>query len=144
LLGLYWGISIFRYKIFSTDSKVKGLGVNTFIKIIFVLLLGIFAYTYFGLINVIYCDDFDDDIVVSDSANSNNNNSNNEDDKNYHFSISKSFVREGFDSIFKTLSDSLPQIIAGFSAAKIGTAVVKSSKSLPPIQRGALGVIIIN
>src|ERR1700678_893353 len=127
---------MFRYKFFSKYSKVNG--GNTFIKIIFVLLLGIFAYACCGSINVVYSDS--EDIVVSDGATSNNNNSNN-DDNNFHFSISKRFVKEGFDSVLKTLSDSLPVIIAGFSAAKIGSAVVKISNSLPPVQKSILGVL---
>ena len=153
-IGFIFGyfISIFRYKYFcvyklrnSQDNGkfnifVNKNGINIFIIIIFVLLLSIFALNYgcFDLINTLYCEG-DDDIIVSESTKGNLNNNN--DDNNYHFTISKSFVKEGFDSIFKALSDSLPELISGFGGAKIGTAVVKGAGNLPPLQRGLLGAL---
>lgn len=50
------------------------------------------------------------------------------DDDSYHFSVSKKFVKEGFKSVLKVLSDSLPEIIGGLGGVKIGTAVVKANK----------------
>jgi hypothetical protein len=59
------------------------------------------------LINIIYCQD--DDIIVNEELSNKNNDRKIED--SYKFTISKYFVKEGFDSIAKILSDSLPEII---------------------------------
>jgi hypothetical protein len=103
-----------------------------------ILLISILGNVGIGidLINSVYCDS-DDDVIISDSTNSNND----KDDKSYQFSISKQFVKEGFESVVKVLSDSLPEIISGIGSVKLGTAVVKAVKGLTPVQRAALGVV---
>ena len=108
--------------------------------IVVILLISIFANVEVGfdLIQRVYCDN-EDDVVVSESNSTKSNIEN--DDNSYHFSISKKFVKEGFESVLKVLTESLPEIIGGFGGAKFGVAVEKSSTKIPPIQRAALGVI---
>ena len=84
-----------------------------------------------GLIPIEYCDGVDD-ILVSDSKNIII------DDKIYHFSVSNKFVKEGFESVLKVLSESLPEINGGLGGAKIGGTVVKSSTNLAPVQKAVL------
>ena len=79
-----------------------------------------------------------DDIRITDGKDNINNKV---DDNNYQFSISKSLVKDGYDSIFRILSDSLPELIGGLGGAKIGVAVVKGTAKLPPMQRVMLGVV---
>lgn len=139
-IGFIFGyfMNIFRYTYISRNNQNIGKINNLFNKngiIIFIVaILVIFIFVGFDLINIIYCQE---DIVVTDSTNSNYNN----DDKNYQFTISKSFVKDGFDSLFKVLSDSLPEIVGGIGGAKIAAASIKSAGSLPPLQRGLVGVL---
>jgi len=63
------------------------------ITVIAILFLNLVGYLCIGLLPTVYSDD-GDDIVVSDSKKSNIE----KDDNSYHFSISKKFVKEGFDS----------------------------------------------
>ena len=118
------------------NKNVKNTSI--IITVIVVLLLSIVANVAIGfdLIPTVYCDD-GDDVIVTDSKNSNIE----KDDNSYHFSISKKFVKEGFDSVLKVLSDSLPEIIGGLGGAKIGATVVKTSTKLPPVQKAVLGVL---
>ena len=57
------------------------------------------------------------------------------------FSVSKKFVKDDYDSVLKVLSDSLPEIIGGLGGAKIGTAIIKGTSKIPPLQRVMLGVV---
>jgi hypothetical protein len=88
----------------------------------------------FELINSVYCDN-DDDIVVSDSIKDVKI-----DDKNYHFSISKNFVKDGFESVLKVLSDSLPEVVGALGGVKLGTTVMKGVKTGNLMQKAAYGV----
>jgi hypothetical protein len=104
-----------------------------------ILLLSILANVELGfdLIQRVYYDNVV--VVESDSTKSNIEKV----DNSYHFyqfSISKRFVKDGYDTVLKVLSDSLPEIIGGLGAAKIGDTVIKATPSLPPIHRAALGV----
>lgn len=113
------------------------------ITIIFVLLLILLCVTYpkgaigcIDLISTIYCEG-EDDIKLTDS----NKVDNSTDDNNYHFSISKNFVKEGYDSVFRAFSEELPYFLSTFGGAKIGAAVVKNATGLPPLQRGLVGAL---
>ena len=126
--------SKFNWSKGENDKNVKNTSI--IITIIVILLLSIVSNVGIGLLPSVYCDE-GDDIVVSDSKKSNIEN----DDDSYHFKVSKKFVKEGFDTVLKTLSDSLPEVIGGLGGAKIGATVVKVASNLPPVPRAALGVI---
>jgi hypothetical protein len=110
--------------------------ISILITVIVIFLLNIVVYLCIGLLPIVYSDDIDE-IIVSDTKNSNIEN----DDKNYQFSVSKKFVKEGFDSVFKVLSESLPEIIGGLGGAKIGGSIIKGTPHLPPGKRAALGIV---
>jgi hypothetical protein len=112
--------------------------ISIFITVILVLLINIISNmgNGFDLINTVYCDTDDNDVIVTDSTKSNTD----KDDKIYQFSISKKIVKEGFDSVLKILSDSLPEIIGVMGGAKIGSTIIKGSPSLPHGKRAMLGV----
>jgi hypothetical protein len=116
------------------NKKVKNISV--ILTVIVILFLSIVENVELGfdLIQRVYCDN--EDVVVSDSTKSNIE----KDDNSYHFSISKRFVKDGYDTVLKVLSDSLPEIIGGMGAAKIGATVIKATPKLPPLQRAVLGV----
>ena len=116
--------SLFRWDKGDKNKKVKSVSIVS--TVIIIVLINIIANGDIGfdLINRVYCDN-EDDVVVTDAKNSNIE----KDDDSYHFSISKKFVKEGFDSVLKVLSDSFPEIIGGLGGAKIATAVVKGSNS---------------
>ena len=120
-------------------NKNEEYGISIIISVIIVLLLNLLANFGFNFINYpIYCDDIK---VIDPTVDPTVNVNNKVDDTNYQFSISKNFVKEGFDSIFRTISESLPELIGTFGGAKIGAAVVKSSTKLPPVHRAILGVV---
>ena len=126
--------SKFNWSKGENNKNVKNTSI--IITVIVILFLSIVSNVGIGLLPRVYCDDVDD-IVVSDSKKSNIEN----DDDSYHFKVSKHFVKEGFDTVLKTLSDSLPELVAGLGGAKIGSTVVKVASNLPPVRRAALGVI---
>ena len=126
--------SKFNWSKGENDKNVKNTSI--ILTVIVILLLSIVSNVGIGLFPSVYCDDVDD-IVVSDSKKSNIE----KDDDSYHFKVSKKFVKEGFDTVLKTLSDSLPELIGGLGGAKIGASVVKVASKLPPVQRAALGAI---
>lgn len=142
ILGFFISKGINKY--FTMNRLDKGdnnkivTEISIFITVILVILINILSNMGIGfdLINTVYCDTVDDDVIVTDSTKSNND----KDEKNYHFSISKKFVKEGLDSVLKVLSDSLPEIIGVMGGAKIGSAIIKGSPSLPHGKRAMLGV----
>jgi hypothetical protein len=130
-----WKFSMFRLDKGENNKIVNDISI--FITVIVILLINIVTNVGIGfdLIPTVYYDE--GDVIVTEGTNNNIE----KDDKNYHFSISKKFVKEGFDSVLKVLSDSLPEIIGGFGGAKIGTAIIKGTGKLPPVQRAALGIV---
>ena len=122
-----------RYK----GGRGEGLYLSFFICPIFIILL-VIIIVYFDLINIVYCQG-DDDIIVNDELSNKSIDGKIED--SYKFTISKNFVKDGFDSIAKVLSDSLPEIIGGLGGTKIAASVLKGSSNLPPLQKAGLGII---
>ena len=120
------------------NKNVKNTSI--LITVIFIILLSIVGSIEVGfdLIQRVYCDNEDDDVVISDSKNTTKDPKDNE---KYHFSLSKKFVKEGFDSVLKVLSDSLPEIIGGLGGVKIGTGIIKATPNLPPLRRAGLGIV---
>jgi xanthine/uracil permease len=105
-IGFIFGyfISIFRYKFISRIDRALIIknNDNKYLRSIFIIFTYIFfiliGIVYFDLINTIYCEDDDDEGKIS--------NNNSKDDDTYTISLPKSLVKDGFDSIVKTISDS--------------------------------------
>jgi hypothetical protein len=138
-------ISYIRCKYYSKVNEllnnfVKNKRLRLIIVTLVVVFLGIAVRDCFGgslnLIGSVYCDGFDD-VTISDGKDNNNSKG---DDNHYTFSISNNLINDGFDSVFRILSDNLPELIGGLGGAKIGVSLVKAATNLPPLQRGLLGV----
>ena len=110
---------------------------NIYISVILGVIISVLLNAGFGfgfeLINTVYCDN-DDEIIVSDTIIDIK-----DDDKNYHFSLSKKFVKDGFDSVLKVLSESLPEIVGLMGGAKIGASLA-GAKNSTLWRRSAVGV----
>lgn len=110
---------------------------NIYISVILGVIISVLLNAGFGfgfeLINTVYCDN-DDEIIVSDTIKDIK-----DDDKNYHFSLSKKFVKDGFDSVLKVLSESLPEIVGLMGGAKIGASLA-GAKNSTLWRRSAVGV----
>jgi len=111
LWGFVFGF-IFSYVRFKYNRLFKGLFNNRIsITVITLIVICFVAKLFFGFefISPVYCEGMDD-IKITDGKDNINNK---DDDNNYQFSISKSLVKDGYDSVFRILSDSLPKIIGG-------------------------------
>jgi len=129
--------SCFNWDKGENNKNVKNISV--ILTVIVILLLSIVANVEFGfdLIQRVYYDNVV--VEVSESTKSNIDKVDNSYNF-YQFSISKRFVKDGYDTVLKVLSDSLPEIISGMGAAKIGATVIKATPKVPALQRAALGV----
>ena len=113
--------------------------VNTIKSFIWrIIILGI-LYTCLGIYfdkNIIYCYDSDDE---SESEKSNDNSTN---DKSYHFSgsVEKGVVKEVVQGVVEGIGNIVPIVVGGLAGAGLGSAIIKSSSGLPPLQKAALGV----
>jgi hypothetical protein len=96
---------------------------------------------YFDL-NIIFCDNTDD--TDNETSNNNNNNNNNKgtNDKSYHYSgsVEKGIVKESVQGVVEGIGNIIPAVAGGIAGAGLGSAIIKSSSGLPPLQKAALGV----
>ena len=115
-------------------NLIKRFIWRTIIFVILWICLGI----YFDL-NINYCDDTDDE-----TYNDNNNNSKDKNDKSYHYSgsVEKGIIKEAVQGVVEGIGNIVPVVSGGIAGAGLGSAIIKSSRGLPPLQKAALGVAI--
>lgn len=144
LMNIKWWIKIFigfAITFVMTIKKNNEMEFNSYIfnfikyfiwRTIIFASLGISLNLYFDL-NIIYCDD------ESDTSN-NNNNSKNEKSYNYSGNIDKGIIKEVVQGVVEGVGNIVPVVAGSIAGVGLGSAIIKSSSGLPPLQKAALGV----
>jgi hypothetical protein len=134
------------------DNKLlKNKLINRLVKFILNIILGLFIYLWigieFGFFNTIYCDSTDGESSNNVDSNKNNKSaSENKDvkgkDNSYNISASvgKGVIKEAVEGALEGLSKTVPVVVGGMVGGSLGVAMIKASKSLPPIQKAAVGL----
>ena len=137
------------------DNKVlKNKLSNKLVKFIINIILGLFIYLWvgieFGFFNTIYCDSTDGDNNNTVDSNKNNKSAsenkdvkgkNKEDSYNISANVGKGMIKEAVEGAIEGIGKSVPVIIGGMVGGSLGVAAINASKSLPPVQKAAVGVV---
>jgi hypothetical protein len=127
--------------------------INSLVKFILIIILGLFIYLVvgveFGYFNSIYCQPTDGE--------SNNNVDSNKDNKiasenkdvkgkgkeadsyNITANVAKGMIKEAVEEALEGISNAIPAV-GGMVGGSLGVAVIKASKSLPPVQKAIVAV----
>jgi len=135
------------------DNKVlKNNLINRIVKIILNIILGLFLYLWigleFGFFKTIYCGDPDGESNNNVDSNKNVKSVNKEvkgkdkEDDSYNISgnVGKGMIKEAVEGAIEGISKAVPVIVGGKVGGSLGVAIIKASKSLPPVQKAAVGV----
>jgi hypothetical protein len=122
-------------------NKLMNNLVKISLNIILVLVIYFLVGIEFGFFNSIYCQPMD-----GESNNNIDSNKDNKDlkdkDNSYNISanVGKGVIKDAVQGAIECISTVVPGVIGGMVGGSIAVAVVNASKSLPPIQKAAVGV----
>jgi hypothetical protein len=139
------------------DNKLLNnilINSNRLVKFILKIIMGLFIYLWvgieFGFFNTIYCDSTDGESNTNVDSNKNiksvseNNDvkGKNKEGDSYNISanVGKGMIKEAVEGAIDGISKSIPVIVGGMVGANLGVAAIKASKSLPPLQKAAIGI----
>jgi hypothetical protein len=137
------------------DNKLlKNKLINRLVKFILSIILGLVIYLVvgaeLGYFNTIYCEPTDGDSTNKlDSNKDNKSGSENKDVKgkakeadsyNISANVGKGMIKEAVEGAVEGISTAIPVVVGGMVEGSLGVAVIKASKSLPPVQKAIVGV----
>ena len=137
-----------------SEPIMKNKLSNKLVKFIINIILGLFIYLWvgieFGFFNTIYCDSTDGDNNNTVDSNKNNKSAsenkdvkgkNKEDSYNISANVGKGMIKEAVEGAIDSIGKTVPVIIGGMVGGSLGVAAINASKSLPPVQKAAVGVV---
>lgn len=125
--------------------KNKLINSNRLVKIILKIIMGLFIFLWggleFGYFNTIFCDPTDGESTKIASENKDGKGKEKQGDSyNLSASIAKGVIKEAVEGAIEGISNAVPVIVGGMVGGTLGVAVIKAARTLPPVQKAALGV----